>query len=59
MQPRIKMSEPTHRTPLSPWQRERMGGVKAMNAGYAATSWRQGLAACLIVLAVVMIGVSL
>lgn len=59
MQPRIKMSEPTHRAPLSQWQRDRMGGVKAMNDAYATISVRQVLTACLIVFTVVMIGVSL
>lgn len=59
MQPRFYNSEPAHRAPLSQWQRERMGGIKALNDGYAATGWRQALAACLIVFTVVMIGVSL
>lgn len=59
MQPRIHTSEPTHRAPLSQWQRDRMGGVKAMNDAYINTSLRQTLAACLIVFTVVMIGISL
>lgn len=59
MQPRIKMSEPAHRAPTTAWQRERMGGLKAMNSAYALTGWKQAVAACMIVFAIVVIGISI